>query len=404
MSMQEMLALYSGKGKPTTTDKREPLLNRVQKLYAANKLKALTREQAPIEGPFHIAICLVIVDKLHHEEIWRSWMESAPEGFAVNLVIHAKHPDRITSEWVRQHTLDITYNPEWNSPEVIRAMLAVLARALEDPHCHRFIFGTETCIPIWDVGHTCRELMREDASWLNAWHRPNNRYEETEQFGSVDRTMVPQLCVWKALPGWIMLTRKHAQAIVDLPSMIGGDELWPAFRRVFAPEEVYFPTMLAVLGVLRPNAEETDEVVRKSVTHAQWAKNGDARPVTFDVLTRQLLTELRETGSLFARKFGPTNAPPKTWQRLVLGDSVARPQSLQPSAVAAPSDDGAAGKRKRDVSGEAQPSERKQGQGNTEEGESGENQPPELPTEAVPATNQEQEAGKAQPSKMSRTA
>jgi hypothetical protein len=124
---------------------------------------------------------LVIVDKLHHEEIWRSWMESAPEGFGVNLVIHAKHPDRIESAWVREHTLDITYkyvawlslcvvailstavaprsyarSPEWNSPEVIRAMLAVLAKALEDTHCQRFVFGTETCIPIWDVEHTCR--------------------------------------------------------------------------------------------------------------------------------------------------------------------------------------------------------------------------------------------------------
>jgi hypothetical protein len=31
---------------------------------------------------------------------------------------------------------------------------------------------------------------------------------------------------------------------VDLPTTLGGDELWPAFRNVFAPEEVYFPTML----------------------------------------------------------------------------------------------------------------------------------------------------------------
>ena len=58
---------------------------------------------------------------------------------------------------------------------------------------------------------------------------------------------VPPAAVWKALPGWLVLARHHAQAIVDLEAKVGG-ELWPAFAKVFAPEELFFPTMLALAG------------------------------------------------------------------------------------------------------------------------------------------------------------
>jgi hypothetical protein len=93
-----------------------------------------------------IAICLVIVDELHHEAIWRRWLgedseiegdrndmrdrkrvlphdntspssssysssDRADEGpgvkqeYRARLFIHAKYPDRIKSQWVRSRTL-----------------------------------------------------------------------------------------------------------------------------------------------------------------------------------------------------------------------------------------------------------------------------------------------------------
>ena len=103
-----------------------------------------------------IAICLVIVDELHHEEIWKWWLgdgigteegedsslndsssnmqekdlsassscscsslpptdysQSVANGsvnkrrFNARLFIHAKYPDRIKSPWVRARTLGI---------------------------------------------------------------------------------------------------------------------------------------------------------------------------------------------------------------------------------------------------------------------------------------------------------
>ena len=60
----------------------------------------------------------------------------------VELIIHAKHPERITSKWVRDRTLSKSFHPEWNSVEVIRAMLLLLETSLLNLKCGRILFGT----------------------------------------------------------------------------------------------------------------------------------------------------------------------------------------------------------------------------------------------------------------------
>ncbi len=91
----------------------------------------------------HISVCLVIIDTLHHEDIWRSWVsESRDDGYSADLCIHAKFPDKIVSPWVRARTLPFSFLPEWNSIEVVCAMVAIMQKSLENESCGRIIFGT----------------------------------------------------------------------------------------------------------------------------------------------------------------------------------------------------------------------------------------------------------------------
>jgi hypothetical protein len=104
-----------------------------------------------------------------------------------------------------------------------------------------------------------------------------------------------------SLPGWCLLSRKHARAILDIPSHLGGLNLWPAFERVWAPEEIFLPTALAISGNM-------DGVLRRALTHSRWdrsaADHGDrAHPLSYDgSFGDELVSRTRAEGCLFLRK------------------------------------------------------------------------------------------------------
>lgn len=188
-----------------------------------------------------------------------------------------------------------------------------------------------------------------DVSWVNARNRnmegtPRNLYER-DQFGKIHR-MVPGMCRWKA-DQWIILSRKHALAVLHIDShMPTKDELWNAFADVNASDEMYFPTALAVLGILQedgdinsnsssnapaPPRSETssgfdsrrdsggrdaadereprqkpnpNEVVKRPVTYTDWSE-GMRNPTSFSGLRDfiKVATAARQRGCLMARKF-----------------------------------------------------------------------------------------------------
>lgn len=260
-SVKELLKLRKRKAKPApsstplTADayKQEAdvlemiegssVLTRLKKYAHIKSMGALPQIEANklpgVVGGKCIAICLVIVDKLNHEHIWRRWMEQSAEcGYKTSLHIHAKHPELITSPWVKSHTLSHSFLPEWNSPEVIRAVLAVITDALESPETGRLVLGTESCLPIRTLQETGDQLFAEELSWLQAYHKGKHSYEEQKCFWAVDRDLIPPEYVWKSLPGWVMLTRKHAEAIISLPSKVNCPDFVVAWNIVHAPEEV----------------------------------------------------------------------------------------------------------------------------------------------------------------------
>lgn len=77
--------------------------------------------------------------------------------------------------------------------------------------------------------------------------------------------------------------------------------MWPAFEKVWAPEEVYFPTALNICGLM-------DEVVRRAVTHSKWDHKASnlqdrAHPLCYDgQFSDELVCRVRRDGCLFLRK------------------------------------------------------------------------------------------------------
>lgn len=85
--------------------------------------------EAPAEpGPTRLALLFIIIDSLPHECIWRSWLELGGDALSsrVDIYVHAKHPELVSSAWVRQRLVPFNLKPEWGSVELTMAMMRML--------------------------------------------------------------------------------------------------------------------------------------------------------------------------------------------------------------------------------------------------------------------------------------
>jgi hypothetical protein len=170
-------------------------------------------------------------------------------------------------------------------------------------------------------------------SWVNARNTktpgtPKNMYER-DQFQGI-QSLIPDRFRYKA-DQWLVLSRSHARVVVDLDRQLRPPDkpFWTLFSRINASDEMYFPTALAVLGILhdeeaqplsssgtssaQPTLTTTNntslfcQVKRAPVTYTDWSE-GMRNPALFTkgVVDFQRVARIaREKGCLFARKFAP---------------------------------------------------------------------------------------------------
>jgi hypothetical protein len=207
----------------------------------------------------------------------------------------------------------------------------------EVPMVDKFIFISETCLPVTTLDECIQSLFAATAterrlvgqtrnddsnatvtranpwevSWVNARNRntpgtPRNKYER-DQFCDIHR-MIPQSMRWKA-DQWIVLSRPHAAAVLDLDQhMRPHEQMWNLFKHVNASDEMYFPTALAVLQILAESESSREQVCLQPVTYTDWSE-GMRNPATFSANDlRRIVKVARQGGCLLARKFSPTNS------------------------------------------------------------------------------------------------
>jgi len=204
-------------------------------------------------------------------------------------------------------TIETTYRPEWNDVKLVCAMLDLAKEALKNGLTTHILFVTESCIPIStmsEVAHLLRNF--EGRSFINAYNCDSarcSRFDE-HQCWNVLSVNFPRDAIYKALPGWCMLSRQHMEKVLDLPRILGNDrDVWPAFKDVWAPEELYFATALALVGVL-----PGEEIVLKSLIFAKWDSRAKihserSHPLNYDKkFTYKFVCSMRKNGYYFMRK------------------------------------------------------------------------------------------------------
>lgn len=212
-----------------------------------------------------LAVCLIIVDALPMEEVWRSWARPGarrrsarppaapaavgggsanggagngavqgdpPRGAAgaapaaqanaaddgeweVQFFVHAKYPERITSPWLRRQLLPVTFRPEWGSIQLVEAMEALIDAALGEPRTARLVLASESCVPVCSLQEAVDAMCDDPNSWLRTRIPGAHGRSSIARVRAVDKSRVPPECICKA-DQWFLLTRRHAEVLTKM--------------------------------------------------------------------------------------------------------------------------------------------------------------------------------------------
>mmetsp|Transcript_2372 Transcript_2372/g.4287 ORF Transcript_2372/g.4287 Transcript_2372/m.4287 type:complete len:658 (-) Transcript_2372:1781-3754(-) len=330
----------------------------------------------------HVALLAITIDDLSFENIWKGWIETlssleetTTDDYFVSVLCHAKFPQKVTSEWLRQRLLTfppkqgrgnsfmdpvyLSRAPEWGSVDITRAMLDLLQDGLkigngavhkyEDkrfcpgrflvrsppsfdgtaskiPPVDHFLYISESCIPVVTAPEFfCRISDSAHVSWLNASHRtedgtPKNKYED-DQFAGINRR-IPGQYRWKG-DQWLLLSRKHASSIIamDRPFKPAKHQLWQSFRHINASDEMFFPTALALLGDLRYTKDGGDTQKGRSKEEESSSSQTGETSFSSGVSSppHKAHSEADPSSSTAAANAaGPSSSPPMKNQAIIL--------------------------------------------------------------------------------------
>jgi len=306
-------------------------------------------------------------------EITRAMMDLLQEGLLIGSSdgeeFHLKHDTRYS-------TLRYLATVESQQQQKVEEF-----KSIHVPVVDRFIFLSESCLPITTLAQIYHSLFPKESqqeveslnkiptttttttatnihlgqSWIHARNTPNNGFSRQNQW-DVLSPFIPKENIWKA-DQWMVLTRFHALCIciiqdeedmstmkqqqqeMTIPSSHStnrneGDgkkkiELWKTFRKVRASDEIYFPTLLSLLGLIQSSTQNSivlgdmntqtmkdnllldypylgDDIVNRRVTYCDWSNNAK-NPETFLMDNihelKRIISEAKKEGCLFARKF-----------------------------------------------------------------------------------------------------
>lgn len=232
-----------------------------------------------------VALLFLTRGDLNQTDLWKGWINTD----LYTIYNHPKNPP--SDPWFSQFTIPDHQPNEWGY--LLFAQQALLREALKNLENTKFVFLSESCVPL----RTCTEihqiLTSDEKSymrWYGVWWK--YRSERTlKEFPREHRWGNHQ---------WIILNRKHAQMIAD-------DDYWlPIAMQHNCCDEAYPATFFSMHGML-------DEFHNELTTYVDWVRG---RPYLFCESTEENICILLDAKfnsdgpfaprrCLFARKFSP---------------------------------------------------------------------------------------------------
>lgn len=227
-----------------------------------------------------LAFLFLTIGDIYHESTWIHFFSGHENAYS--LYIHSKHKLSSESQF-KPYEMSRKIPTTWAN--TMKAQIELLREALKDPANEKFIFVSESTIPLQSFDDIYKTLMSSSQSFFSF-----ARNTFARSFGPLNSHMLYKNAQW------VILNRKHAQLMAD-------DKDFIAMMIDDPHDQEHYPsTFLADKKLLH-------EITKKDMTLAIWTgENANAHPHSFkdlknDPNVKRLIKTIENKRYLFARKF-----------------------------------------------------------------------------------------------------
>ncbi|KAL2505204.1 Core-2/I-branching beta-1 [Abeliophyllum distichum] len=249
----------------------------MESLY--NRIKVLALISPPLVQKPKMAFLFISRNRLPLDMVWDAFFQGDKEN-RFSIFVHSRPGFLLSkattrSSYFLNRQINDSVQVDWGEASMIQAERALLENALMDPFNDRFIFLSDSCIPLYNFSYTYDYIMSASTSFVDS-------FADTKE-GRYNPKMHPVIPVenWRKGSQWVVLTRKHADIVVK------DDTVFPMFRshckrkslpefwrdrhipsdnskeHNCIPDEHYVQTLLAQKGLEL-------EITRRTLTHTSW--------------------------------------------------------------------------------------------------------------------------------------
>ncbi|XP_078429180.1 core-2/I-branching beta-1,6-N-acetylglucosaminyltransferase family protein [Wolffia australiana] len=271
----------------------------------------------PTPGVPKIAFLFIARNRLPLDDVWAVFFKGDKEG-RFSVFVHSRpgfsfNPATTRSAFFYGHQVNDSVQVDWGQASMIQAERILLKNALEDVDNKRFVFISDSCIPLYNFSYVYDYIMSSPKSFVDS-------FADTKE-SRYNPKMHPIIPVfnWRKGSQWVVLIRKHAKLVLrdetlfpvfqqhcrrkPLPEFWRDHPLVPDASKLHncIPDEHYVQTLLAQQGL-------EGEITRRSLTHTSWAAPGHRgqerhnwHPVTYELMdaTPQLIRTMRNVDNIY---------------------------------------------------------------------------------------------------------
>lgn len=228
-----------------------------------------------------VAFLFLVYEEINNNELWNKFFEGVDMN-KYSIYIHCKY--RNFCKYFEGCKLKESIETSYGDISLVYAEKLLLKEAYKDSLNKKFVFLSQSCIPLKGFYYVYSHLMSNDYSYFDI-------SKDSQCFPRCDSVLefMDKSNIKKASQ-WMVLDRQ------DVEICLKDDEIINYFKGVFAPEEHYFITLI--------HMKNKNNIINEAITYVDWSNpDNDCSPRNFTFIDENELINLFKSKFLFARKF-----------------------------------------------------------------------------------------------------